>query len=132
MARILCVDDEPSVLKLKCTILEAAGFDATPSGSAQDAIQKLANNAYDAVVTDWRLGDDDGHSVVQAAKLNSTIPVIVVSGFVSEAFVAPEPLADLYLEKPIDPNELVLVVNHLLKIREKAQLMQDAPEQSQA
>lgn len=126
------MDDEPSVLRLKCTILEAAGFDATPATSAHDAIQKLANNAYDAVVTDWRLGDDDGHAVVQAAKANSTIPVIVVSGYVSEAFIAPEPLADLYLEKPIDPKELVTVVDHLLKIRDKAQVMRDAPEQSQA
>jgi DNA-binding response OmpR family regulator len=122
MARILCVDDEPSVARLKCTILEAAGHQATPSTSAHDAIQKLASNIYDAVVTDWRLGDADGHAVVQAAKANSTMPVILVSGFVSEAFVAPEPLPDLYLEKPVDPEELVKVVNHLLKIGDKAQV----------
>lgn len=116
MARILCVDDEPDVARLKCTILEAAGHQATPSTSAKDAIDKLANNPYDAVVTDWRLGDGDGHAIVQAVKAKSSMPVIVVSGFVSEAFVAPEPLADLYLEKPIDPNELIMVINQLLKI----------------
>jgi DNA-binding response OmpR family regulator len=116
MARILCVDDEPNVARLKCTILEAAGHQATASTSAKDAIDKLANNRYDAVVTDWRLGDGDGHAIVQAVKAKSSMPVIVVSGFVSEAFVAPEPLADLYLEKPIDPNELITVINQLLKI----------------
>lgn len=121
MARILCVDDEPNIVSLKCTILEAAGHEATPSTSAEDAIHKLENNSYDAVVTDWRLGDANGRSVLQAAKANSTMPVVVVSGYVSEAFQAPEPLADLYLEKPINPEELVTIVNELLKIGDKMQ-----------
>jgi two-component system response regulator HydG len=119
MARILCVDDEPNVVRLKCAILEAAGHKATPANSAQDAIQKLQQNAYDAVVTDWRLGDASGRAIVQAAKQNSTMPVVVVSGYVSEAFQAAEPLADLYLEKPVNPEELVTIINELLKTSEK-------------
>ena len=115
MARILCIDDEPSIVRLKCTILEGAGHQATASTSAQDAIEKLEHNAYDAVVTDWRLGDANGRAILQAAKNNSTTPVVVVSGYVSEAYQAPEPLADLYLEKPINPEELVTIVNELLK-----------------
>ena len=47
------------------------------------------------------------------------MPVVVVSGYVSEAFQAPEPLADLYLEKPINPEELVTIVNELLKIGDR-------------
>jgi len=121
MAKILCVDDEPNTVRLKCHILQAAGHDATPSTSAQDAIEKLEHNSYDAVVTDWRLGEANGRAIVQAAKNNSTMPVVVVSGFVSEAFQAPEPLADLYLEKPINPEELVTIVNELLKIGERVQ-----------
>jgi two-component system response regulator HydG len=121
MAKILCVDDEPNVVRLKCTILEAAGHQATPATSAQDAIQKLEESAYDAVVTDWRLGDANGRAILQAAKANPTMPVVVVSGYVSEAFQAAEPLADLYLEKPVNPDELVTIVNELLKTSEKLQ-----------
>lgn len=130
MAKILCVDDEPNIVSLKCTILEAAGHEATPSTSVKDAIDKLEHNAYDAVVTDWRLGDANGRAVLQAAKTNSTMPVVVVSGYVSEAFQAPEPLADLYLEKPINPEELVTIVNELLKIGDKAQVEQGRTEAS--
>lgn len=115
MAKILCVDDEPHVVTLKCAILEAAGHEVTPSTSAKDAIEKLTHSEYDAVVTDWRLGDADGRAVVQAAKSHSSMPVVVVSGYVSEAFQAAEPLADLYLEKPVNPEELVTIVNELLK-----------------
>src|SRR6266851_9206720 len=81
MARILCVDDEPHVVTLKCAILEAAGHIVTAATSAQDAISKLQHNAYDAVVTDWRLGDANGRAVVQAAKDHSSMPVVVVSGY---------------------------------------------------
>lgn len=115
MARILCVDDEPNVVTLKCRILEAAGHNVTASTSAQDATQKLEHDTYDAVVTDWRLGDNVGRAVVQAAKNHATLPVVVVSGYVAEAFQAAEPLADLYLEKPVNPEELVTIVNELLK-----------------
>jgi DNA-binding response OmpR family regulator len=87
----------------------------TASTSAQDAIQKLEHDTYDAVVTDWRLGDNVGRAVVQAAKNHATLPVVVVSGYVAEAFQAAEPLADLYLEKPVNPEELVTIVNELLK-----------------
>src|SRR3954451_11401170 len=115
MAKILCIDDEPHVVTLKCAILEAAGHEVTPATSAHEAIQMLTNNEYDAVVTDWRLGDANGRAVVQAAKSHSTMPVVVVSGYVAEAFQAAEPLADLYLEKPVNPEELVTIVNELLK-----------------
>ena len=121
MAMILCVDDEPLVVTLKCAILEAAGHNVTASTSARDAIEKLQRDTYDAVVTDWRLGDANGRAIVQAAKsaATSNLPVVVVSGYVAEAFQAAEPLADLYLEKPVNPEELVTIVNELLKTSER-------------
>ena len=99
--------------------MQAAGHVVTAATSAHEAIEKLQANTYDAVVTDWRLGDGNGRAVVQAAKSNSTMPVVVVSGYVAEAFQAAEPLADLYLEKPVNPEELVTIVNELLKTSDK-------------
>lgn len=103
------------MVSLKCQILEAAGHSVTGATSTHEAIEKLQQNTYDAVVTDWRLGDGNGREVVQAAKTNSAVPVVVVFGYVAEAFQASEPLADLYLEKPVNPEELILIVNELLK-----------------
>ena len=113
MARILCVDDEPSVLTLKCSILEAEGHEVAAALSARDALEKLRLRPYDLVITDWRLGDASGQTVVEAAKARPGTPVIVVSGFLAEVGNA-RPAADLYLEKPLHPKRLVEAVNRLL------------------
>src|SRR5436305_12302693 len=92
MAKILCVDDEPHVVTLKCKILEAAGHTVTASTSARDAMEKILSNTYDAVVTDWRLGDANGRAVVQAATSHSANSVRVASGYGPEPFPVAEPL----------------------------------------
>jgi len=115
MARILCVDDESHAAKLKCIILETAGHQATPATSASEAIALIESNRYDVVVTDWRLRDASGRDIVVAVRKTSDTPVVVISGYVNEAFQAPDPLADYYLEKPVNPEELISVVNDLVK-----------------
>jgi DNA-binding response OmpR family regulator len=114
VAKILCVDDEAGAVQLKCSILERAGHTAVGALSAEQAIAQLENTIFDAVITDWRLGEESGRAIVQAAKSHASTPVVVVSGFVSEAFRAAEPSADLYLEKPVDPDELLKIINALL------------------
>jgi DNA-binding response OmpR family regulator len=115
MAKILCVDDELNFASTTCAILAAAGHQAIPATSAREAIEKLQHNTYDVVLTGWRLGDVTGRAIVQAVKDHSTAPVVVLSCHVAEAFQEAEPLADLYLEKPVDLAELVAIVNELLE-----------------
>jgi DNA-binding response OmpR family regulator len=111
------VDDDPDVTALKKKILEQAGYEVTTCTSAEDAIQELDRAVFDGVVTDWRLGSERGRGIVEAAKAHSALPVVVVSGYVAEAFRAAEPMADIYLEKPADPGELVQILNTLLQAR---------------
>ena len=117
MARILCVDDDENAVVLKKTILENAGHVVESCESVDEAVLELGRHRYDAVVTDWRLGEASGRSIVQAARETSGVPVVVVSGYVSEAYQAARPLADLYLQKPVDPRELVQVLSTLLEAR---------------
>jgi DNA-binding response OmpR family regulator len=115
MASILCVDDELHAARLKCIILETAGHNATPATSAPEAIALLGKNSYDLVVTDWRLGNASGRDILVAARALSSTPVVVISGYVNEAFQAADPLADYYLEKPVNPEELISIVADLVK-----------------
>lgn len=117
MAKILYVEDDPGVISLKKEILEQAGYSVTVCVSVDDAISELDKADYDAVVTDWRLGESRGRAIVEAAKSRSSMPVVVVSGYVGEAFQAAEPLADIYLEKPVDSRELLQILQTLLEVR---------------
>jgi len=119
MAKILCVDDELAALALKQNILERAGHVVTACTSANEALALLGDERFDAVVTDWNLGEESGRKILLAAKSGEEVPVVVVSGFCTDAFRAAEPQADMYLEKPVDPNELVAIVGALLHTSNK-------------
>lgn len=114
MAKILCVDDEPAAVALKKQILERAGHSVRVSSNANEAIALLAQETYDAVVTDWKLGEESGRQILLAAKQGAQVPVVVVSGYCTEAFRAVEPQADIYLEKPVNASELVAIIQALL------------------
>ncbi len=114
MARILCVDDDVSVVGLKRSMLERAGHLVDVSASAGSAIRMLSALPYDVLVTDWRLDEEDASRVIQAAKRNTEILVVVVSGFVAEAFQSSGIVADIYLDKPVDPVELLKILEVLL------------------
>lgn len=117
MASILCVDDDREAVALNQHILQSAGHAVAVCASVRQALSELDKRPFDAVVTDWRLGDGVGRPVIERAKSHAPIPVIVVSNFVCEAFQAGAPLADLYLEKPVDPGELVSMLDTLLRGR---------------
>lgn len=116
VAKILCVDDEPAAVALKQVILERAGHVVTACTSANEAVDLLKRQRFDAVVTDWNLGEESGRQILLAAKSGVEVPVVVVSGYCTEAFRAAEPQADMYLEKPVDANELVTIVGALLHL----------------
>ncbi len=101
---------------MKRAILERAGYEVTVCTTAPEAIAMLLTESFDAIVTDWKLGEDSGREVLVAAKTHprAVVPVVVVSGYCAEAFAAVEPQADIYLEKPVDPEELVAIVSALL------------------
>lgn len=117
MPRILCVDDDPAALRLKREILEKAGHEVVASASVDSSMFQLNNRLFDAVVMDWRMGTQNGHALLELAKNKSDVPVIVVSGYVEEAMRDYEPFADIYLEKPVNPAELVKILDALLRSR---------------
>ncbi|MBB6142245.1 CheY-like chemotaxis protein [Silvibacterium bohemicum] len=117
MAKILCVDDDPIAILIRRETLEVAGYLATSCSSVDEALRELERESYDAVVTDWRFSEESGRAIVHTAKSKWSIPVVVVTGYVGEAFQAAEPLADIYLEKPIDSRELIQILKILLEVR---------------
>jgi DNA-binding response OmpR family regulator len=120
VANILCVDDDPRAVAANTRVLESAGHTVTGCVSAEKALFELQHRSFDAVVTEWQIGDAVGRGIIEHAKARAQVPVIVVSGLICEAFEGAQPRADLYLEKPIDPGELVTMLDTLLRGRPRS------------
>jgi two-component system response regulator PilR (NtrC family) len=112
---LLIVDDEPSIRELIAVTVEPLGFQAHQAGSLAEAWQTMEDTAPDLILTDLRLPDGDGMSVVQtAAEMDPPRPVAVITayGTPESAVEAMRAGAFDYLSKPIDTNRLRSLVQH--------------------
>ena len=55
MAMILCVDDEPELLKVLVRMLERLGHSVRTAASVHEALQVIAREAVDLIITDWSM-----------------------------------------------------------------------------
>ncbi len=65
-ARVLVVDDEPEIAELARAMLEAAGYAVALADSGRSALARLAEQTFDAVVSDLRMPDMDGAALWRA------------------------------------------------------------------
>jgi len=106
--RVLCIDDEPELLKIARLFLEKDGIFAVETlTSATEALEHLDTNQYDAIVADYAMPGMDGIAFLKALKAQgNTTPVIIFTGRGREEVVI-EALnngADFYLQKGGAPN----------------------------
>jgi DNA-binding response OmpR family regulator len=81
--RILCVDDDASVLKLQCLILEEEGYLVSAAGTVADALALFRSMDFDVVVTDHLLGRESGVAMSKEMKrIKSNVSIILISGLI--------------------------------------------------
>jgi signal transduction histidine kinase len=110
---LLVVDDEESVAVTMGAILEMDGYTVAISTSGADALRRLDEDDFDLVLTDLRLDDVDGLTIVsQAARVQPDTITIILTGYASleSAIKALREGAYDYLIKPCDVDELRAVV----------------------
>jgi len=110
---LLVVDDEESVAVTMGAILEMDGYRVAISTTGAEAIQKLHEVDFDLVLTDLRLDDTDGLTVVsEVCRLQPDTVSIILTGYASmeSAIKALREGAYDYLIKPCDVDELRAVV----------------------
>lgn len=120
MARILLVDDEPSILSVLSGLLKGKGFDIQPSLGGEKALELLAEGSFDLMLTDIRMEPVDGLQLLKTAKsLHPHMSVIVVSayGSVENAVEAMKEGAFDYVTKPFKVDELMITVQRALEYR---------------
>src|SRR5213082_458384 len=118
MPDILLVEDKESLRRVLRLTLEHAGYSVTEAVDASEAIREVARVPYKIVLTDLRMPNGSGIDVLRAAKnADSDVPVIVMTayGSIDEAVQAMKDGAHDFLQKPVDSNHLLLLVERALE-----------------
>lgn len=109
MSRVLCIDDEPAILRLLEVVLKRDGHVALAAADGTSALRVLQAGAVDAVLLDLGLPDRDGLELLCAIRAIGSAPVIVVSARsdVQEKVAALDLGATDFVTKPFDADELL-------------------------
>ncbi|MEO6504824.1 MAG: response regulator transcription factor [Terrimesophilobacter sp.] len=126
--RVLVVEDDPTVLEVITTYLNAAGFIVDQAGDGFTALETAQRVAPDLIVLDRMLPGIDGAEVCRRIREHSGTPVILLTalGDTDDRIVGLEAGADDYLTKPFSPRELVLRVQSIMR-RSVTELTPEAP-----
>ncbi len=118
MPDILLVEDKDSLRRVLRLTLENAGYSVTEAADARDAMMEIARTPHRVVLTDLRMPHGSGLDVLHAARsADSDVPVIVMTAFgsIDEAVQAMKDGAHDFLQKPVDSNHLLLLIERALE-----------------
>ncbi len=118
---VLVVDDERYVRDSLCEVLQAEGLRTSAADGAEAAVELLGRERFDVIVTDLSMPSGDGLALLDEANAAGiAIPILVITGVgtVADAVAAMKAGAFDFLQKPVDPDELVLLVRRAATHRE--------------
>src|SRR5207302_1359948 len=118
MPDILLVEDKESLRRVLRLTLERAGYSVTEAADAREAINEIGQVPHKIVLTDLRLPCGSAMDVLRAAKhADSDVPVSVMTayGSIDEAVQAMKDGAHDFLQRPVDSNHLLLLVERALE-----------------
>ncbi len=119
--RLLIVDDEPSIRKVLQGHLQRAGHEVDTAVDGGQAIARLGERLYHAVVTDLKMPGIGGLELLHWVRQTYPgLPVVVITahGTVDTAVEALKLGAHDYITKPFDRDELLLILEKALKVEE--------------
>ncbi|MEV6673374.1 response regulator transcription factor [Streptomyces sp. NPDC051162] len=116
-ARVLVVDDDPTVAEVVAGYLDRAGLAVDRAADGPGALEKAAAFRPDLVVLDLMLPGMDGLEVCRRLRAAGPVAVIMLTarGDEDDRILGLELGADDYVTKPFSPRELVLRVESVLR-----------------
>src|SRR5215471_15978080 len=118
MAEILLVEDKESLRQMLRLTLQNAGHSVDEACDGAEARRKINDGRYNLVLTDLKMPRADGLEVLRAAKsadANTSVILLTAYGTVGEAVQAVKEGAYDFLQKPVDSNHLLLLVQRSLE-----------------
>ncbi len=116
-ARVLIIDDEPSILRAVRTMLVHHGYQVETATTAGEGLQAVTQRRPDLILLDLQLPDADGTDVIRAVRARGSTPIIVLSvrGAEHVKVTALDLGADDYLTKPFGVDELLARIRVALR-----------------
>src|SRR6056297_4162959 len=117
----LIVDDEPDLRVLLELTLTRMGVDVDPAEERAEARRELAENTYDFCLTDMRLPDGNGLSLIkQISRDYPQMPVAMITAYgkVEDAVTALKYGAFDFVSKPVDLEAVRNLVKTAIKLRQ--------------
>ena len=116
-ARILLVEDDPSIREVTEIGLRRAGFEVDAAADGAVGLERFRSSAPDLVLLDVMLPRLDGLEVARAIRRDSTVPIVMLTARADtvDVVVGLESGADDYVRKPFEMPELVARVRAALR-----------------
>tara|TARA_B100000508_G_scaffold91658_2_gene71462 strand:+ start:26181 stop:27599 length:1419 start_codon:yes stop_codon:yes gene_type:complete len=130
--KILIIDDDVDICTLLKRFLERKDFEVHTAFKGLEGVETAISQDVDLVLTDFRLPDKDGLSIIKEIKAKKQhLPIIVITGYsdVNQAVKSIRLGAYEYVTKPIYPEEILLKIEEALKHKKADPLqVEDKPE----
>jgi two-component system phosphate regulon response regulator PhoB len=126
--KVLVVDDDPDVRLFSVTVLEEHGYTALEAEDGESGLKMIKAEKPDLIILDVLMPRQSGvrlYRELKTAKALKDLKVIILSGIAKKTFLRsqkaltefggaeiPEP--EIYLEKPVEPDELADVIKKVL------------------
>lgn len=127
-AKILLVDDDPDFVEATKTVLEGKSYQVVTAYDGDDGLKKVVEERPDLIILDVIMPGKDGFAVCKELKTDpryyffSKIPVLMLTVYPDDRDKARLSLlegmtmeAEDYIQKPVTPEELLRLVEELLK-----------------
>ena len=121
---VLIVDDDQALLERAKAILESADYAVQTAETAREAIRKAKSDWFDIALLDIKLPDMEGTELLkQLQEIKPRMIKIMVTGYASldSAIQCVNLDAKAYIVKPLNPADLLQVMEEKLKERRAAE-----------
>jgi PAS domain S-box-containing protein len=124
--RVLVIDDDPDARKLLQMMLEAAGAKVNTAASATQGLEELLTQPIDALVCDIGMPEMDGYTLMRNIRAlgdseKSKVPAVALTAYarLEDRMEAIRSGFQNHLPKPVEPSELLAVIQSLTNPRSK-------------